>query len=281
MLALIDTHQHLIYPDTLRYAWTDEIPALARQAFTLEAYHALTRGTPVGASLFMEVDVDDYRAEAHLVASLAARAESGILGTIASCRPERDAGFTEWLDASEALNVVGFRRVLHVVDDGVSRTETFRRNVRAIGGRGKTFDLCVRADQLPLAAELAAACETGTLVLDHCGQPEIAAQRMDPWREDVARLAAMPHLVCKLSGLLECCAPGQATHAAIAPYVDHILETFGPRRIIWGSNWPVVNLTSDLPHWIALTTAILGQLSDDEASAIGSANARRVYGIAA
>ena len=67
MIALLDTHQHLIYPDQAGYAWTDDKPLLARQAFTLGDYKALTEGKGVGATIFMEADADDYQAEARFV----------------------------------------------------------------------------------------------------------------------------------------------------------------------------------------------------------------------
>lgn len=279
MTALIDTHQHLIYPDKAGYGWTDDIPPLANTAFTLEDYRGLTAGAEILGSIFMEagVDGDDYQTEARFVAEFAKDDRNRILGLIASCRPESDEGFNDWLDECEGLNVVGFRRILHVVDDAMSTTETFRRNVRAIGGRDKVFDMCFLARQLPLAAELARACDDTVLVLNHCGVPDIPGDGLDPWRADMKTLADLPNVFCKLSGIMAYCEPGTATLATIQPYVDHMLDTFGPDRIVWGSDWPVVNLGCGLPDWIAVTEQILGALSVQEASAIGAGNASRIY----
>ena len=93
-------------------------------------------------------------------------------------------------------------------------------------------------------------------------------------------LAALPHVHCKLSGVLAYCAPGTASLETIRPYVDHVFEVFGPQRIVWGSDWPVVNMTSDLPAWIGITRQILSGLSDKEAEAVAAASARRIYGVA-
>lgn len=149
MTELLDTHQHLIYPDVAGYSWTDDIPALANKSFSLEDYKSLTTGKEVSGTLFMETGADDldYKAEARFAARLAKNSESGIHGVIASCRPEVDDGFSEWLDECEDLSVLAYRRVLHVMGDDISKTETFRRNVRKIGNRGKVFDLCFRAQQ--------------------------------------------------------------------------------------------------------------------------------------
>ena len=277
-MDLIDTHQHLIYRASICYGWTAGLPALANGDFTLADYHRLTAGQGVIASVFMETGVDDadYRAEARMVAGLASP-PSRILGLIASCRPETDDGFTDWLEECDGLKVVGFRRILHEISDDVSQSATFRRNVRAIGASGRPFDLCFRADQLPLAVDLARACPDVQFVLDHCGVPDIAGGAFAAWQSGINRVAAVPNVSCKLSGIAAYCAPGTATTATLRPWVDHILHAFTPARMIWGSDWPVVNLGTDLPGWIGMTRALLAGLSEGERQAIGVENARRVY----
>ena len=277
----MDTHQHLIYPDVAGYGWTDDIAALANKPFTLETYQHLSKDMDIIGSLFMEVGVNDadYIAETRFIANLAKNPDNAILGIIASCRPENDAGYSDWMDECEDLGVLGFRRILHVVDDAVSLTDTFRRNVAAIGARGKTFDMCFLSRQLPMALELAQACDNTRLILDHCGVPDIASGVLDPWRDDMRALAGLANVTCKLSGLMAYCAPGQASLAAIQPYVDHVFEVFGSDRIVWGSDWPVVDLANGLPDWIDVTQQIFSQLSKDEAVAVGATNAATIYGV--
>jgi predicted TIM-barrel fold metal-dependent hydrolase len=281
MIPLIDTHQHLVYPDVAGYGWTAGIPALADRAFTVADYQALTEGLGIAGTLFMEtaVDEDDIRAEAEHVARLAADPANGIRGLIVTARPETDEGFAGWIEAAKGMGAVGVRRVLHVVDDGMSTTDTFRANVRRIGAAGLVFDMCFLARQLPLARALAEACPDTQFVLDHCGVPDIAGGGLDPWREEIRALAGHPNVACKLSGLLAYCAPGNATYEAIEPYVAHAIDSFGPDRMLWGGDWPVVDLANGLPDWIAVTRRILDSLSADEARAIASATATRVYGL--
>lgn len=281
MIPLIDTHQHLIYPDVAGYDWTAGIPALADRAFTIADYGELTRDLGIAGTLFMETAVDDgdIRAETEHAARLAADPANSIRGLIVTARPEDDTGFEAWIDEVRGLGAVGVRRVLHVVGDEMSTTDTFRANVRRIGAAGLVFDMCFLARQLPLARELALACPDTRFVLDHCGVPDIAGGGLDPWRDDLRALAEHPNVSCKLSGLLAYCAPGEANHEAIHPYVDHALECFGPARMLWGSDWPVVDLANGLPDWIAVTRRILDTLGEDEARAIASGTAERVYGL--
>ena len=230
----------------------------------------------------METGVDDpdYQKETRFVKSLADDSDIGLRGLIASIRPENDEGFETWLNETIEIGVVGYRRILHVVPDEMSQSDIFRRNVRKIGTSEKPFDMCFLPKQLPVALELAQACDNTSLVLNHCGVPNIAGDELDPWRKNIEALAQMPNVICKLSGLMAYCAPGTSSLEKIQPYVDHVLNCFGPNKIVWGSDWPVVNLGKGLPEWIAVTRKILDKLSTDEANAIANGTAQTVYKVA-
>jgi len=279
MISLLDTHQHLVYREKASYGWTKDIPPLAEGNFTLDDYKTLTEGLGIGGTLFMETGVDDpdYQQETRFVKSLADNSDNGMIGLISSIRPESDEGFETWLEETIEMGVVGYRRILHVMPDDTSQSDIFRNNVRKIGVSGKTFDICFLPGQLPVACELAKACENTKLILNHCGVPDIAGDGLNPWRQDIKALAQIPNVICKLSGLMAYCAPGTSSLETIEPYVDHALNCFGPNRMVWGSDWPVVNLAKGLPEWIAVTRKILGKLSADEASSIAYGTAQTVY----
>lgn len=278
-MNLIDTHLHLIWRERFGYGWTNGIPALAEGDFTPADARQLYGGHVKGA-VFMEVGVDDadYRAEARFVASLVR--EGQLLGQIASCRPETDAGFADWIAECEGLGVVGFRRILHVVPDDLSQSETFRANIRRLGAAGKPFDICMLARQLPLAGALARACPETAFVLDHCGVPDIAGGAFDSWRAEVAALARIDNIVAvKISGISAYAAPGTATLEGLSPWMDAVLDAFGPDRLVWGSDWPVVNLGAGLPNWIDVTTRWLSRLGAGEAEKVAHVNATRIWGL--
>ena len=279
MISLLDTHQHLVYREKASYGWTKDIPPLAEGNFTLDDYKTLTEGLGIGGTLFMETGVDDpdYQQETRFVKSLADNSDNGMIGLISSIRPESDEAFETWLEETIEMGVVGYRRILHVMPDDTSQSDIFRKNVRKIGVSGKTFDICFLPGQLPIACELAKACENTKLILNHCGVPDIAGNGLDPWRQDIKALAQIPNVICKLSGLMAYCAPGTSSLKTIEPFVDHVLNCFGPNRMVWGSDWPVVNLAKGLPEWIAVTRKILGKLSADEASSIAYGTAQIVY----
>ncbi len=279
MIPLQDTHMHFVYRDKATYGWTKGIPTLAEGNFTLGDYNTLTEGLGISGTMFMETAVDDsdYQKETRFVHSLMDDSDGNLCGLIASIRPENDEGFETWLNETIEMGVTGYRRVLHVVPDEMSQSDIFRNNVRKIGISGKTFDICFLSGQLPVACELAKACENTKLILNHCGVPDIAGNGLDPWRQDIKALAQIPNVICKLSGLMAYCAPGTSSLETIEPFVDHVLNCFGPNRMVWGSDWPVVNLAKGLPEWITVTRKILDKLSTDEANAIANGTAQTVY----
>ena len=279
MIPLLDTHQHLIYREAVNYVWTKDIPPLVEGNFSIEDYKTLTEGLGVSGSIFMEADADDFHKESKFVKSVSENPSNGIKGLIVSIRPEEDEGFDSWLNETLEMGVIGYRRILHVVPDEVSQNQTFRNNVRKIGKAQKTFDLCFLQKQLPVAIELAKACDNTTLILNHCGVPDIAGKSHESWSKDMEAISKIPNVFCKLSGIMAYCAPGTSSLETIEPYVDTVLNLFGTNRIVWGSDWPVVNLGKGLKEWIAVTRSILSKLSEDEAAAIAHNTAANVYKI--
>ena len=279
MIPLIDTHQHLIYREISNYSWTKDIPPLAENSFTIPDYKNLTSGLGIGGTIFMESGVDDpdYQKETRFVDSLSKDLNNGLIGLIVSIRPEKDDNFSKELEETIQMGAVGYRRILHVESDDMSQSDIFRKNVRKMGNAGKTFDLCFLEKQLPVAIELAKACDNTTLILNHCGVPNIAGDTFETWSRDIKIISELPNVICKLSGLMAYCAPGTSSIDTIRPYVDHVLECFGSKRMVWGSDWPVVNLGKGLPEWISVTREILSKLSEDEADAIASGTAKTVY----
>ena len=278
MIKLLDTHQHLVYRDVANYSWAKDIPPLATDNFTVENYLELTEGLGIGGTLFMETGVDDpdYQNEAKYVQKLSDNPNNGIKGLIVSIRPEDDS-FDHWFNETLEMNVSGYRRILHVMPDDTSQAQIFRDNVKKIGKAGKPFDICYLPTQLSIAYDFAKDCSEVNLVLNHCGVPSIAAGEIEQWGKDIKKLAELPNVYCKLSGLMAYCAPGTSSQETIQPYVDHVLETFGPNRMVWGSDWPVVNLGKGIQEWISVTRNILSKLSDSEAEAIANSNAQKIY----
>ena len=114
------------------------------------------------------------------------------------------------------------------------------------------------------------------IVVDHGSKPEIERGRFDSWAEDLASIAAETGACCKLSGLVTE-AGDNWSNDQLRAYVEHMLDIFGPDRLIWGSDWPVCTLACSYEDWVATTDALLKDLSEAERTAILGGNAERVY----
>ncbi|MGV9291378.1 amidohydrolase family protein [Streptomyces sp. NPDC003719] len=154
-----------------------------------------------------------------------------------------------------------------------------QRGLTAVAAAGLVHDLVVRPHQLAAAVEAAARLTGLTFVLDHLGKPPIATGALEPWASDLRRLAALPNTVAKLSGLVTETAPGAWRTEDLEPYARTALDAFGPRRLLFGSDWPVCTLRADYTTVVGIADALTAGLSPTEKDAVFGGNALRVYGL--
>ncbi|MEO6360634.1 MAG: amidohydrolase family protein [Sphingomicrobium sp.] len=139
------------------------------------------------------------------------------------------------------------------------------------------FDALVFTRHLPHLRAFAERWPDLPIVIDHGAKPPIANGQVEPWREQMARLAELPNVMCKLSGLFTEMATGQSREA-LAPYVRHLAELFGPERLMWGSDWPVILIAGEYDEWFRLAGELTGFDERGRAALFGG-TAARFYGI--
>lgn len=271
---ILDAHVHFWDPSERRYAWLDAQPVLKRR-FGPEDYDAGHHD--VAGMLFVQADCRDEEAlgEARWVADLA-RSDPRLRGIVAYAPVHLGAGVGEQLAAlKKVAGVVGVRRLLQDEPESALLDPALAEGIRMLAAHRLTFDLCIRHRQIPAARRLVAACPDVTFVLDHLGKPPVASGALDPWRDDLARLARHQNVVCKLSGLATEAAPGwRAVH--VRPFLRQALELFAPHRCMIGSDWPVSTLATTVEAWF---DAVADDLSPGERDAVLHATARSVYGL--
>jgi L-fuconolactonase len=240
--VIADGHVHFWDPDRLHYDW---LPDELKRPFLPSDYDG-------GADALVFVQADCREAEG--LAEVEWAESLGVAAIVAFAPLERDRDLSRL--AARPL-VKGVRRLLQGEPDAL--LEAVVPGVGRCGELGLVFDACVSASQLPSLARLARACGDTTIVLDHLGKP----RTLDPWRADVATLAALPNVRCKLSGLTSELGPD----ADFTPYLRHALDVFGPERCLYGSDWP---LTRDPSRWLDAVRAV--------APPSVLANAQHIYG---
>ena len=271
-MRIIDTHLHLIYPDRFSYPWLRNRPTIDKP-WTIDDYFAEALPLGIESAVHMEVDVaqSDMLAESEFVLTL-----PRIAGAIAACRPEH-MNFVDQIERlSEHAHIKGVRRILHESADDLSQSDLFVENIRHLPDYDLSFDLCVRADQLPIGQMLAERAPDVTFILDHCGVPDVTGEGLDPWRENITKIASVPNVMAKISGVVAY-AGADWTVDTIRPYVEHVIESFGWDRVVWGSDHPVVTLTGSLTRWVEATHTIIAGASDGDKAKLLHANAERIY----
>jgi L-fuconolactonase len=165
-----------------------------------------------------------------------------------------------------------------IADDDWMLGAALSAGLRALCERSLTFDALVLPRHLPRLLRLLERHPDLRVVIDHAAKPEIAAGRFDAWAEDMAQLARQTGAFCKLSGLVTE-AEKAWRPADLRPYVAHLLECFGAERVMWGSDWPVVELAGGFERWREASLGLLEALGDAESAAILGGNAARFYGL--
>lgn len=143
----------------------------------------------------------------------------------------------------------------------------------AMTAAGLVLDALIRPGHLPHLRRFAVAHPGLRIVVDHGAKPPVAEGRLEPWRSEFEALAQLPNVYGKLSGLSSEAAPGQAA-AALVPYIEAVRSAFPPARLLWGSDWPVVNTRSD---WRAWLQACLQAVAEGEREQVFGGTASSVY----
>jgi len=172
--------------------------------------------------------------------------------------------------------VVGIRWNLQDTPPGFLRDPGLLAGVRLLGEAGLPFDACVRSWQLAELDELAAACPDTVIVLDHAGKPDVAHAATSNWAEHIAQLARTTSACCKLSGLLTE-APPHANAGDLGFVATTLFEHFGPERILWGSDWPVVIVRASYRHWLDIARELVQRHAREHEGAVFAGNASRFY----
>lgn len=288
---IIDTHQHQWDLKQFKLPWLADARALDRNYLTEDYLAAIreisTRTRPgeiparIVKSVYMEVDVapEQQQKEADFVTDLCKRQISPMTVAVISGRPAADT-FPAYIKPFQSSPFVkGIRQVLHgsSTPAGYCLDKKFKAGIQLLGELGLSFDLCMRSADLGDAFKLAESCPDTRFILDHCGGAKVHEPDRTQWKRDMARLAARPNVVCKVSGIIASAKPGQWKTDDLAPIVNDTLGCFGPDRVLFGGDWPVCTLGASLAEWVQALRDIVGNRSVADQRKLFHDNAVKAY----
>jgi L-fuconolactonase len=282
MLPIVDTHQHLWDLTKFRLPWLKEGDVF-NKSHVMSDYLKATAGLNVVKTVYMEVDVapEQQMEEAEYVIGLCQRADTPMVAAVISGRPASDA-FAKYIGQFKDSAVIkGVRQVLHgeSTPPGFCLDEKFIKGVRLLGELGKSFDLCMRSKELLDAAKLVDACPNTRFILDHCGNADVQVKDRAQWTKDIAEVANRKNVVCKVSGIVASAEPGKWKADDLAPIVNHVMEVFGPDRVMFGGDWPVCTKAATYKQWVEAIKSIVAERNVEEQKKLFADNAVRFYGL--
>jgi len=277
--AIVDTHVHLYDIEQFRYAWLASVPRINRTCL-IPDFDRAREDVQVEKFVFAEVAVSDdaYLEEARFIQGLA-EGDARLAGMIAHAPLERGPAVEADLEALARLrNVRGIRRLIETERDPSFCLEGgFLAALKLLPAYGFTFDICVKHWAMTYAIELAKRCPDVTFVLDHIGKPDIRHGIVELWKRQIGELAALPNVVCKISGVITEADHARWTAQDIEPYIAHVIEQFGFDRIMYGSDWSVAELTHRYSQYVDILDGMLSGASEADQRKFYRENAVRVY----
>ena len=276
---IVDSHLHLWDPTRFRMSWLDGNEVL-NKPYGLAEYREHTAGLPIEAMVYLQVEVEPPYAllEAQWVVERA-REDPRIQGMVPWAPLEYGEQARAFLEALVAISplVKGVRRLIQSESLDFCVQPGFVRGVQLLPEYGLSFDICIYHPQLANTIRMVEQCPDVSFILDHIGKPNIKEHVLDPWREEITRLAAFPNVMCKVSGMVTEADHQRWTPDDLKPYLDHVLAAFGEDRVVFGGDWPVAYQAAPYRRWVETLDDLTAALSPAARRKLWADNARRFY----
>lgn len=275
-MHIIDAHQHFWQIDRGDYSWMDDSVAAIRRDYLPSELQQLS--APLNVSGTVAVQAAPTVAETQFLLTLADSNPSiqGVVGWV-------DLANKDALDRLDALSsnprFKGVRPMLQDIEDTHWLLQpNVLKALQHVTAMGLSLDALVTPRHLPVLLELSQQLPELSIVIDHCAKPVIdqGHDSSDAWRDGMARLAESKNIYCKLSGLANEYGGGWSADN-LRPVYSHVLQCFGSERLMWGSDWPVLELMGTYPDWLAAAQDLTASLPHAEQQSIFAGAATRFY----
>lgn len=272
----IDSHQHFWIFDEERDSWITPDMQVIRRNFLPEDLWPVLKANKVDGCVAVQASQTDLETEFLLHLAEANDFVRGVVGWV----DLRAVNLYDQLERySQFEKLKGFRHVAQGQPEGFLLQPEFMKGVGQLVAFDFTYDILIYQNQLKEAFNFAARLPNVHFVLDHIAKPLIKAQELNPWADDIRRLAELPNVHCKVSGMVTEANWLHWGKADFRPYLDVVFEAFGTERIMYGSDWPVCLVAGEYEGAKGILTDYLTMFSDDEVRDVMGNNARRFYNL--
>jgi L-fuconolactonase len=274
----VDAHHHFWDPGPDDYPWmTGELDEIRRRFGPDELAPLLARAG-IDRTILVQTQSSVEETRVFLETAVATPFVAGVVGWVDLTDQSVGNVVVELLNGRGGERLVGIRHQVHdEPDPDWLRRDDVRRGIAAVGKAGLAYDLLLRPREMPAGLDTVRSLPDVRFVIDHLAKPPIKAGVLEPWSDLLRPFGHEPNVWCKVSGLVTEADWQHWTPADLAPFVDIALETFGPDRLLAGSDWPVCLLAGSYPDVLDATRTVLAELSPAEHSAVFGRTAIEVY----
>ena len=273
----IDAHHHFWKYDAVDYDWIDDSMQKIRRDFGPE--HLAVEISEAGVDAVISVQARQTLGETTWLLENARNNDfiKGVVGWVPLVSP------TVTKDLDRIMTEPKLRGVRHVLQgepDGFMLRDDFNAGIRALRSRDLIYDILVFEHQLPETIEFVDRHPSQVFVLDHIAKPRVKAGLIEPWKANFHELAKRENVFCKLSGVVTEANWMDWSVEQLRPYVETVIEAFGPSRLMFGSDWPVCLLATGYKQWVDTVRNLTRELSPAEQSQILGETAQKAYRLA-
>lgn len=273
----IDAHHHFWKYDPIEYDWIDDAMATIRRNFLPEDLQPVIRAAGIEGVISVQARQSLLETECLLHLATDYDFIKGVVGWVDLVSPNVIIQL-ETYSRNPKL-----KSVRHVVqgepDDNFILGADFNRGISDLKRFGLAYDILIFERHLPQTIRFVDAHPDQVFVLDHLAKPRIKSRELEPWGRNLRELAKRPNVYCKISGMVTEADYGTWKEAQLRVYFEVVLEAFGPKRLMFGSDWPVCLVACDYARWHALICKFVSHLSADEQARILGGTAIEAYKI--
>lgn len=272
----IDSHQHFWKYNPEEYSWIDESMDMLRKDFLPEKLKKTIEDTDISGTI--AVQARQSIEETKWLLGLAEENDfiKGVVGFLPLTEEKVEK---EMAQMSSISKLKGLRHVVQDEAPGFLSGEDFNRGVSLMKKYNLVYDILIYARQLPEAIEFADRHPLQKFVVDHIAKPEIKTGNISVWRKDMKLLSERENVFCKISGMVTEADWKRWRESDLKPYFETVLECFGAKRLMFGSDWPACLAASPYRKWLDTVKSFIKDLSEDEKSSIMGMTAKKIYNL--
>lgn len=272
---VIDAHQHFWKYDPVRLDWINDDMPILKTDFLPPKLKAIYQQAGVAACV--AVQAEQSEAETDFLLDLASQHNfiRGVVGWVDLRSPELAARLTHY---QRFPKLKGFRHIVQSeADPNFMLRDDFQRGIEQLHQFGFTYDILIFPNQLPAAIETVSNFPDQPFVIDHLAKPYIKSGKINKWAKHIEQIAAMPNVVCKVSGMVTEADWGNWQKTDFTPYLEVVFQNFGPKRLLFGSDWPVCLLAGSYMAVKEILADHLQHYSAEEQAMVWGRNAQHFY----